>query len=351
MTTPVQSLHTADQTLTTRYVSDFIPKFVNDETEIKFQQFNEIQYEGCLRATFLFYIFLQLILMLTEYFNDNLSNSALIIVLCRVSIIFIVLNGWWFTSANYLPYRRFVILLTLNCVSFMLLLLYTLVSYDYYLHRTVQESPYLYFWGSWSLSDSYLFLILCFNSSGLLLSDASTTSLVHILMVSVLPFVFFFHGRYSDLHAPLRILFLPILHAVEMMYVQTIEIENRDRYMDQIERGHLLLCQDQLISSILPPEISEALKSSETNGISEMAAYYREVTILFCYIVDFSSHSSMIHPHDTVQLCLQIVSTFDQIVEQTGAYKVENIGDTYMACAGCPTEVRNSSPTRTHILL
>lgn len=322
-----------------RYIPDFIPKFLNQETERNFREFNEKQYEVLLRTTWLFYIFIQLLLILTEYFNDNLYNSALIIVLCRVGIIFIVLFGWLFTTEHFLIYRRFVILLTLHLVSFMLLLLYTLVSFEYSRHHTLHDSRYFYCWGPWSLSDSYLFLILCFNSSGLLFADATTTSFVHILLVSVFPFIFFLHHDTSSIHSPLRLLCLPVLHAIEMIYIQKIEFENRDRYIGQIERGQLLLCQDRLISSILPPEISEALKSSETKSENHLAAYYENVTILFCYIVDFSSHSSMIHPHDTIQLSLQVVSVFDRIVEQTGAYKVENIGDTYMACAGCPTEV------------
>jgi hypothetical protein len=39
---------------------------------------------------------------------------------------------------------------------------------------------------------------------------------------------------------------------------------------------------------------------------------------------------------------------FDRIVEQTGAYKVENIADTYMVCAGCPVKVSEMTQVCLH---
>jgi class 3 adenylate cyclase len=343
------------------YIQDFIPQFRHPQIEFNFQRFHYEQNEILTQSSFLLYIFIQMVLIMTEFTNHNLYHTDLIIICSRVIIIMITLIGWWFCSERYQSYRRFVILLTLNLISFMLIALSTLVTSQYQHHHQLQDSNYLFSWGPWSLSDSYLFLVICFNCSGLLFADATNTSAIHIFLVLIFPFLFFFNRHPSSIPAPLRLICLPVLHVIEMVFIQRIEYENRDRYIGQIERGYLLLSQDKLISSILPSHISEALKvceqrkrkimspaaisadaSAEEEEPSPLAAYYEDVTIMFCSIVDFSSQSSLIHPHDTINLSLHLISAMDRIVEQTGAYKVENIGDTFMACAGCPKEVPSS---------
>jgi class 3 adenylate cyclase len=332
-----------------RYIQDFIPRFRNSRVESNFQHFHYQQNEILNQTSFLLYIFIQLVLIMTEFTNHNLYHTDLIVICGRVIIIFITLLGWWFTSERYQSYRRFVLLFTFNSISFMLIIISTLVTSQYQHHHHLHDSNYLYSWGPWSLSDSYIFLIICFNCSGLLFSDATTTSGIHILLVLLFPFLLFFNRHPSEIPAPLRLLCLPVLHVIEVVFTQKIEYQNRDRYIGQIERGHLLVSQDHLISSILPSHISKALKSSEegmTAGEDSppLAAYYENVTIMFCSIVDFSSQSSLIHPHDTINLSHHLISAMDRIVEQTGAYKVENIGDTFMACAGCPSQV-HPTPT------
>jgi hypothetical protein len=81
--------------------------------------------------------------------------------------------------------------------------------------------------------------------------------------------------------------------------------------------GDDLQRQDALILSILPHDITEALKE---NKIENLAKYYDQTTILFCYIVDFGSKSSATYAPELVALLIRVITMFDRLVDLTGIY-------------------------------
>ena len=217
---------------------------------------------------------------------------------------------------------------SMNAILLVLMQLIICIAID----KGGDRSGYMFYMGNWSLADSLLFQLMCFNYSGLLSTDVARICFLYGLAETVLPH-FIFYERAAFLR--ISVVVLPVVHLFELWYSNENEWSMRKRYLSHIKAGEALCRQDKLIHSILPPGISNALKLHQYDKLMN---FYPGVTILFCYIVDFTQHACANRPEDTVALCFRIVSALDLIVEQTGAYKVENIADTYMACAGCPTE-------------
>jgi class 3 adenylate cyclase len=76
---------------------------------------------------------------------------------------------------------------------------------------------------------------------------------------------------------------------------------------------------------------------SNTPGSSPIAELYPETTVLFADIVGFTSWSSARQPTQVFHLLESVFATFDKIAKQRGVFKVETIGDCYVAVVGLPT--------------
>lgn len=219
---------------------------------------------------------------------------------------------------------------------------------------------FLFFNGSSSVSESIIYITVIITNSGLTFQAASILIAVYIFVLYTVGFVVLAPGILASYHTQktfIKSLFYIIFFSCyALFFMRGIEVLHRVRFMAQITSGECLKRQDTLIKSILPASISKALRDGDVN---HLAANYPRVTILFCYITDYvrltSAHNGKVQCsisvvqttytglkcvlQDTVELLSEVVTTFDRIMELTGAYKVENIGDTYMCCSGCPDEV------------
>ncbi|KAF5836064.1 nucleotide cyclase [Dunaliella salina] len=66
----------------------------------------------------------------------------------------------------------------------------------------------------------------------------------------------------------------------------------------------------------------------------DLATFHEEVTILFADIKGFTSMVNHLHPSQVMLFLDTLYSTWDSLVEPFGVYKIETIGDCYMAAAG-----------------
>ena len=71
-----------------------------------------------------------------------------------------------------------------------------------------------------------------------------------------------------------------------------------------------------------------------------MADFYPNTTILMCDIAGFTAWSSARAPADVFRLLETIYGAFDDIARAEKVFKVETVGDCYVACAGLPVKVR-----------
>jgi Adenylate and Guanylate cyclase catalytic domain len=74
---------------------------------------------------------------------------------------------------------------------------------------------------------------------------------------------------------------------------------------------------------------------------SPIAELYPDTTVLFADIVGFTAWSSVRQPAQVFHLLESVYGAFDAIAKQRGVFKVETIGDTYVAVVGLPIPRRH----------
>ncbi len=90
---------------------------------------------------------------------------------------------------------------------------------------------------------------------------------------------------------------------------------------------------DKLLYNVLPERIAEKLKQSNET----IAEEFREATVLFADIVNFTPISARFAPHEVVDMLNDLFSSFDGLVDKYGVEKIQVAGDGYMVAAGVPT--------------
>ncbi len=89
---------------------------------------------------------------------------------------------------------------------------------------------------------------------------------------------------------------------------------------------------DKLLLNILPEDIAVILK----NESRVIADSYKDVSILFADVVNFTLLSAQMSPDELVGLLNEVFSHFDLLAEKYCLEKIKTIGDCYMVAAGVP---------------
>jgi class 3 adenylate cyclase len=111
----------------------------------------------------------------------------------------------------------------------------------------------------------------------------------------------------------------------------------RERQLDH-ERGR----SEGLLRNILPRPIAERLKQRDpASDHGRIAEAYREVTVVFADLVDFTHQSARARPDAIVSALDEVFTRFDELADRYGLEKIKTIGDAYMAVAGAPTPREN----------
>ena len=105
---------------------------------------------------------------------------------------------------------------------------------------------------------------------------------------------------------------------------------------------------DTLLENCLPKSVISAALSSTGGGgdgnTPQMGGgvqhrsfeVYREATVLFVDIVNFTKLSSGMQPYDLVSMLHDLFAQIDQLVERYPVEKIKTIGDAYMVASGLP---------------
>jgi class 3 adenylate cyclase len=94
---------------------------------------------------------------------------------------------------------------------------------------------------------------------------------------------------------------------------------------------------NQLLQEIYPTKILRRIRAGEQPILDQ----YKNTSVLFTDIVGFTQWCSNISPYTLAIKLNHIYSIFDYLSEKYNVYKVETIGDAYMAVAGCPNRTED----------
>ena len=88
---------------------------------------------------------------------------------------------------------------------------------------------------------------------------------------------------------------------------------------------------ERLLGKLLPPHAIRKLRKGRT-----VVEKYNMVTIFFSDIVGYTSMSAEMSPEEVMQMLNDLYTKFDEVLQKHKIFKVETIGDAYLAVGGCP---------------
>lgn len=83
------------------------------------------------------------------------------------------------------------------------------------------------------------------------------------------------------------------------------------------------------------PSIIHVIEQSDSSPIAQL---YTDTTVIFMDIVGFTHWSSTRQPSEVFELLETIYGKFDSIAKVYGVFKVETVGDSYVAVVGLPSK-------------
>lgn len=120
---------------------------------------------------------------------------------------------------------------------------------------------------------------------------------------------------------------------------RTLEVRQQKEQIE-VQNEALAIEKDKvekLLLNILPEETAEELK---TKG-KATARNYRQVTVMFTDIRNFTYIAEDMKPQDLVSRLDSYFVKFDEIIEKYGIEKIKTVGDAYLCAGGLP--IRNKS--------
>lgn len=88
---------------------------------------------------------------------------------------------------------------------------------------------------------------------------------------------------------------------------------------------------EKILGKLLPPRVIKKLRKGQT-----VVERYKMVTIFFSDIVGYTKMSSEMTPAEVMKMLNDLYVKFDELAEKHKIFKVETIGDAYIAIGGAP---------------
>ncbi|CAB9519134.1 Receptor-type guanylate cyclase gcy [Seminavis robusta] len=114
----------------------------------------------------------------------------------------------------------------------------------------------------------------------------------------------------------------------------------RDRLLQDPNRGDLL-SPNQRVKSYLNSSGGGGGDSFFNDSMKPIADLFPNTTVMFADISGFTAWSSTRDPSQVFMLLQRIYGEFDEVARRRNVFKVETIGDCYVACAGLPNKQPN----------
>jgi class 3 adenylate cyclase len=114
-------------------------------------------------------------------------------------------------------------------------------------------------------------------------------------------------------------------------------------YLNEAEKAAAANNQDdkQDPQQLISPEIAKALNMYDTKPIADL---FPNTTVMFADIAGFTAWSSVREPSQVFTLLETVYRAFDSIAKRRRVFKVETVGDCYVAVTGLPEPRKDHGP-------
>lgn len=121
---------------------------------------------------------------------------------------------------------------------------------------------------------------------------------------------------------------------------------------EQLQKQKSLLARETLkaeglLTSMLPRQIISCLMAEEPIE----PQLFNDVTVIFAEICDFTAICGKLEPEVVVQVLNVVYLELDRLSDLLRVYKVETVGQVYMAVVGCPEHVVNHADVAAHFAI
>ena len=166
------------------------------------------------------------------------------------------------------------------------------------------------------------------------------------------------NGKDSDEYLMLTYSFISQLNALQiyLLYLvgsYLVEIANRREFLQRTimhnqqkqiirEKSKNENLQRQLLENMLPSSIVDQLQKtnftvSSWDQLRALSRRHFGVSIMFAKVENFTAFSSQVDPEQVMEYLNDLYLVFDNLCEQHEVYKVETVGDQYVAAVGVVT--------------
>lgn len=189
-----------------------------------------------------------------------------------------------------------------------------------YLYTCGIVPNYIYMFSAYAVFSSFVFFLVNLK---LVSWSRRIPVLFFVVMEAVAAYVqFFFEG-----------LLIIGFGSSLCLFIMYLTMENPD--MDLIDKlDKATRKSNDLLLNILPYPI--ACKLFSQSKIEQVTEAYKNVTVSFIDIVDFTKMSSLLGSETLVKLLNQLFCEIDSLLDKYKIEKIKTIGDAYMVAAGVP---------------
>ncbi|CAJ1930905.1 unnamed protein product [Cylindrotheca closterium] len=142
----------------------------------------------------------------------------------------------------------------------------------------------------------------------------------------------------KSLFATLAVVVIFVITSLTFLLYDYCVGQRQRKVMERIQ------AQENIVSNVFPSAIRDRLyaqdrqtkNKDEIGGAAPLADLFPSTTVIFADIVGFTAWASAREPDQVFILLESLYSQFDKIAYQQNVFKVETVGDCYVAVAGLP---------------
>jgi len=172
-------------------------------------------------------------------------------------------------------------------------------------------------------------------------------SLMYVLLAALLMRLSKQHGWFNLFFSQSGRSYFIGVSMVYALFAWKEEYVHRRRFKSQVTVRESRQRIDSMLSKLMPPKVLEEIKAKgDSPNQQPPSHFYRHATIAQSDLVGFTALASTRTPEDVVSLISELFGSFDVCTDEFGVYKVETVGDAYIAGQADPPLTEENRPAQ-----